>query len=155
QPVDLFALQEILDDAQSKLQDLNKHLKKAGESGDDQNAGRWAELRYWQGLLNQRVRAARRSLLDRAPWLTRINQAEFKTWKVDARFEDLTFALSNVPAAAGTFASYDKIDSAVGRLLECEEELETGLSQRLRDLQEEVGGARDRAQSLAYAFAAQ
>jgi cyclic beta-1,2-glucan synthetase len=144
---------------ESRLQDLNEHVNSADDLPEDAEAQKWAELRAWRRMLDERLRAARRGLFDRAPWLTKryeaeLHEAELRTCRRDAKFKDLLAALAEIPKPGELFASYARIESCIGELLESRAEVGVASSRFLLDLREEVRTARAESRASLREFAA-
>ncbi len=156
EPEDLFSWKQMLGKVSATLEELNPLLRRTCIRPDDAepvNANahrRELDVRYWQRLLNDRVRAAGDALACFAPWLTSPYEGRIRPLAGQPRYARLMQQLSRIPSLSCLPDTYYDIEEAVRELLD--DEPAGSFRELLVRLVDEVRMARLRCRSLLDAF---
>jgi cyclic beta-1,2-glucan synthetase len=146
QPKDLFFWEAVL----TESRDLVERIKAALVSVHARTNS--AELRYWEGLLSERMDAALGQLYRLAPWMAPALEPELRVCMRDATFAPLMSELSKVPTLGGLPAAYDRIEDRLRERLSSSQSLYPMLRDVLEQVLRELPNARAAALDLASGF---
>jgi cyclic beta-1,2-glucan synthetase len=151
----LFAWRDVLAEASELVEKLNSRVAPIEAHLNNLEPEKARELRYWRTALDERVRTARGTLIQFAPWLEESFRQELAERAYQPRFEELMEALSHVPRMGDLAGLYGAIDVAVVQLLDSDLSLPRQTAGLLALLKEQIGAASERTRSLLETFAGQ
>ncbi len=144
QPQDLFFWEAVLTESRDLIERIRAALVPVHARTNS------AELRYWEGLLSERMDAALKQLYELAPWLAPALEPELRVCMRDATFTPLMAELGKVPALGELPEAYQCIESRLRERLASPRPLypmlRTVLEQLLRELPAADAAARDLAE---------
>ncbi len=146
EPKDLFFWEAVLTEARELVQRIQTALIPVHErtKSDD--------LRYWEGLLSERMSAALGQLYELAPWLSPAFEPELRVCMRDDTFTPLMAELSKVPALGDLPEAYERIQGELRQRLASPRPLYPMLRDVLEQLQRQLPAARAAARELANDF---
>ncbi len=110
------------------------------------------ELRYWEGLLSERMDAALKQLYQLAPWLAPAFEPELRVSMRDATFTPLIAELSKVPTLLELPEAYERIRERLRERLSSSRPLYPAMRDALEQLFKQLGAAHIAASQLASRF---
>src|SRR5579864_8944 len=153
-PSDMFFWERVLWEVIERVDELNQSIDAAYHAvpGGPAYLGS-DELRYWQGALKMRVRAALAGLCDLAPWLKSPYKEMLRACAAEPRFEDLLAVLARVPQLDELSQTYGAIENAVALILESDTPMASEPRGVLLQFHDQIGAARVCARALLDRFA--
>jgi len=136
QPKDLFFWEAVLTESRDLLQRIVAALVPVHERSKSE------ELRYWEGLLSERMNAALQQLYRLAPWLTPALEPELRVCMRDDTFTPLMAELSKVPALGELPEAYERIRERIRERLASSRPLYPKLRDVLEQLLRQLPAAR-------------
>ena len=146
EPKDLFFWEAVLTESRELVQRIQAALVPVHQrvkSGD---------LRYWEGLLSERMNAALAQLYELAPWLGPAFEPELRVCMRDDTFTPLMAELSKVPTLGGLPEAYERIRDRLRERLSSSRPLYPMLRDVLEQLLRQLPAARAAALDLAKHF---
>ncbi len=143
-PTDLFYWEGVLDEVSglaARIQDCLSHAFAARDGR--QNESEWEEVKYWNGLLSERIGAILAELYRLAPWLAPEFESELRLNVRDASLAALMAELCSVPVLAELPQHYERVRERLIERLANPAPLYPALRETLQRLVErlEVAGA--------------
>jgi hypothetical protein len=146
QPKDLFYWEAVLTESRDLIQRIQTALLPLHARTSS------GELRYWEGLLSERMNAAIEQLYQLAPWLTPALEPELRVCMRDDTFTPLMAELGKVPALGELPEAYERIRDRVRERLSSSRPLYPMLRDVLEQLLGQLPAARTAALDLANRF---
>ncbi len=146
QPKDLFFWEAVLTESRDLVERIKSALAAVHARANSD------ELRYWEGLLSERMDAVLKQLYQLAPWLVPDLEPALRVSMRDATCTPLLAELSKVPALAELPEAYERIRDRVRERLASPRPVHPALRDVLERLLARLPGARAAALSLASGF---
>jgi cyclic beta-1,2-glucan synthetase len=146
QPTDLFFWEAVLTESRDLVERIRTALVPVHARTNS------PELRYWEGLVSERMDAALQQLYQLAPWLRPVFEPELRVNMRDATLTPLIAELSKVSALGELPRAYDRVRDRLHERLSSPRPLYPMLRDVLEQLLRELPAARAAAIDLANQF---